>query len=150
MPAAAPQIEPSTRATSRPHRPPSTAGAMTLLYLAAGGALGALARHAISGWIQHRAGPRFPWGTLGVNLTGCFLVGLVLTVVGPSPLSEPLGLFLAIGFLGDYTTYSTFVYETLTRTRDREWAVALAYAAASVGLGLLAVFAGVAAGLRFL
>jgi CrcB protein len=115
---------------------------MNVLLVALGGALGAMARYGLGGWI-HRYVSTFPAGTLTINVLGCFVIGgvLYLTVDRPT-LSPEARLFLAIGVLGGFTTFSTFGYETFEMLRDGAVVPALANAGASVGLGLLAVWLG--------
>jgi fluoride exporter len=114
--------------------------------LALGGAAGAVARYVVAGWIHQRMGATFPWGTLAVNLTGSFLLGAVLTGLATSGWQIQLGAFLAIGFLGDFTTFSTFSYETVMLARDRQWTRALSYVVASTVLAMLAIVAGMVCG----
>jgi fluoride exporter len=114
--------------------------------LALGGAAGAVARYVVAGWIHQRMGAGFPWGTLAVNLTGSFLLGAVLTGLATSGWQIQLGAFLAIGFLGDFTTFSTFSYETVMLARDRQWTRALSYVVASTVLAMLAIVAGMVCG----
>ena len=111
-----------------------------------GGALGALSRYALANLVYRRTGTGFPWGTLVVNTCGCFLLGVVVTVAGASSLEAQVLALVAIGFLGDFTTFSTFAYETVMLARDREWTRAIVYQAGSLGLGVLAVVAGLACG----
>jgi CrcB protein len=85
-----------------------TAGAVALF-----GALGCLARYWLSGWVYAWAGRLFPWGTLAVNVLGAFLIGLLMEFALRSTLISPtLRIALTIGFLGGFTTFSTFSYET--------------------------------------
>ena len=116
----------------------------TFLLVAAGGAAGAVARWLLSDWVKGRAGEAFPWGTLVVNLVGCLVLGFVLAFVegrpGSSPLWRPL---VAVGFVGAFTTFSTFSWETHALLRDGEWLRSSAYVAASVFLGLGALRAGI-------
>lgn len=91
-----------------------------LAVVAAGGSLGALARLAVSRWTQARTGGLFPWGTLAVNLTGCFGAGLLFGLFEDSVVSPSLRAFLLIGFLGAFTTFSTYSVETLNLLRDGE------------------------------
>jgi fluoride exporter len=120
---------------------------MTLwILLALGGAAGAVARYTLVTWIYARIGTAFPWGTLAVNLLGSFLLGVVLTSVGGGALAAPLGALLAIGFLGDFTTFSTYAYETVMLVQQRRYTRALAYQFGGVGLGVLAVVAGMLCG----
>lgn len=117
---------------------------MNLLSIALGGALGALARYGLSGWIHARLGSGFPWGTLGVNVLGSFLVGFGLSYLQHTSLPPVSREFLAIGLLGAFTTFSTFTWETAALLRDGEWARAGLYAGGSLALGIAAVLAGLA------
>jgi CrcB protein len=111
---------------------------MALLCVVLGGAAGAVARYALGAWIQARR-PRFPWGTLVINVTGAFALGLVLPPLAARPLLKAL---LATGFLGAYTTFSTFSAEAALLLHDRDWRRASAYVGATVVLGLAASLAG--------
>ncbi len=116
---------------------------MQIMLLLVFGALGALARYAFGGVVQHRAGPTFPAGTLVVNLLGCFLLGAVAQF-GLHRLWLPpeWRIALTIGFFGAFTTFSTFGWETVKLLEDGEWLRATAYVAVSVLGGVLAVVAG--------
>jgi len=119
-----------------------------LAAVAAGGALGAPARYGISLAVTISPGT-LPWGTLGINLSGSFALGAVLAVLLVRfPADRYLRPFLATGFLGAYTTYSTFATETDLLVRNGHAAVAAAYTVAGVGGGLAAAWAGLAAGRR--
>ena len=115
-------------------------------YLAvmAGAALGGLLRYAVVTGVTERFATRFPLGTLVVNVTGCFLIGLLMTV-----LTERLiphrnwNLFLVSGILGGYTTFSAFGWETFQSGREGGHAIALANVVLSCVLGYLAVWLGV-------
>lgn len=113
-----------------------------LLFVAAGGALGAVARYGLSGWVQSLSGGTFPWGTLVVNVLGCFLLGFVFRVLQLSALSPAIRGAVTIGFLGAFTTFSTFGLETVGLLQDGRWARAAAYAGGSVAIGVVAVVAG--------
>jgi CrcB protein len=118
----------------------------TTLLIGAGGVLGALARYGLGGLVQRVAGGAFPAGTLAVNVLGCFAIGIVMYLTEDRPLLAPSArLFLAIGFLGSFTTFSTFGYETVAMLRERDAAAAVLNVGASMGLGLLAVVLGRAA-----
>ena len=118
----------------------------TLLLLASGGALGSVARYLAGAWFTGSFGARFPWGTLVINATGCLAIGFVLTILEERlPESRAWRPLVAIGFLGAYTTFSTFGWETHALLRDGEWERAAAYVLASVVLGLGAVRLGVVA-----
>jgi CrcB protein len=112
---------------------------MTWLLVGAAGAVGAVARYGIG----LAVGPReFPFATLGINVAGSFLLGLVLTAGALGRLSDRATTALAVGFLGAFTTYSTFSWETFTLGRTDRLPSAVLYVALSVGLGLLAAVAG--------
>ena len=122
---------------------------MTLAYVALGGALGALARYGISGWVYDRMGENFPWGTLVVNVVGCLALGLVIRWLQVSALSPEVRPFLTIGVLGAFTTFSTFSYETVALLQDGQWFRAGLYMGGSVALGLIAMVAGMALATAF-
>ncbi len=86
---------------------------MNVLLVAAGGAIGAAARYLAGLWIAASLGAGFPWGTFFVNVTGSFLIGIILVLVEGGALAPGARLFLAVGVLGGYTTFSSFSYETL-------------------------------------
>jgi len=115
---------------------------LTLLVIAAGGAFGAVSRYLASGWVQGLGGEFFPWGTLAVNVAGCLALGFAVVWLQSSIASAELRGFVTIGFMGSFTTFSTFSYETLEMLRDGEWLRAGGYLAGSVVVGLLAVFVG--------
>lgn len=116
---------------------------MTWLLVAVAGAAGALTRYGIT----LAVGPRpFPIATLAINVTGSFLLGLVLTLGAAGRLSPQATTALAVGFLGAYTTYSTFSWELFTLGRADRLLTATAYLAASVALGVLAAALGYRAG----
>ncbi|MFN3683735.1 MAG: fluoride efflux transporter CrcB [Fimbriimonadaceae bacterium] len=97
------------------------------LWVGLGGAIGASARYGLGGWLQSRMGASFPWETILINLTGSFLIGLVLGLANLLEDPTHLRLFVAIGVLGGYTTYSTFAYEGLMLLADRRYLAALFY-----------------------
>jgi len=118
-----------------------------VLAVAAGGSLGALARFGLDSLIEHRADSLFPWATFTINVTGCFLNGLVVAIVvdafhAPSWLSRGL----VIGFLGAYTTFSTLSLDTFRLLERGELGQAVANMAGTVVLGMLAVWAGITVG----
>ena len=115
---------------------------MLLMLIAAGGALGAMARYAVGGWVQGPLGAAFPWGTLIVNVSGSLLLAfLVRTLEGMAAPPEYRG-FLAIGFCGAFTTFSTFGYESMELIQAGQWNRATAYVFGSVLLSLAATLAG--------
>ena len=112
-----------------------------LLAVGLGGALGAIARYGVSGLVHRWWGGAFPIGTLAVNVIGCLIIGGLMTLIEDRPLLSPEArLFLTIGLLGSFTTFSTVGYETFEMLRDN----ALARAALNLAafIGLLAVWAG--------
>jgi len=115
-----------------------------LLLIACGGAAGAVLRYLVSGWGQALTGGIFPVGTLLVNVTGCLVIGFAGTVLaGPLIVRDEYRLFVLIGLLGGFTTFSSFGWETFALIADREWSAALLNVVASNGLGLAALFIGV-------
>ncbi len=100
-------------------------------------------RYLLGGWIQGRLGPDFPWGTFIVNVSGSLLIGVVLGLVDRGALSGEARLFLAVGILGGYTTFSTFSYETLQLIEQGNLGATLLNALGQVAAGLVAVYVGV-------
>ena len=115
---------------------------MMLLVVASGGALGAVARYLASGWVQDVTGGFFPWGTFAVNATGSLLLGFSMVWLQSTAASPETRQFISIGFLGSFTTFSTFSFEAAAMLRDGEWWRAGGYMAGSVGLGVAALLAG--------
>jgi CrcB protein len=112
--------------------------------IAAGGALGALARYALGGLVQQWAGARFPYGTLVINVSGALLMGVVMTLLTERGVVHPNWRFLVpVGFIGAYTTFSTFEYETFRAMEQAGWMMALANVSVSVVAGFAGVVAGV-------
>ena len=118
---------------------------MMLVYIAIGGALGAVARYGLGGWVHERAGHGFPWGTLAVNLLGSLLIGFMLRYLEAARFAPEVRALVAVGLIGAFTTFSTFSYETVALLEDGEWLRAALYVAGSVILGLAAVYAGLLA-----
>ena len=120
---------------------------MTLLLVGAGGFLGAIARYLVDGWVSRLTGAGLPWGTLLVNVSGSFALGVLfaLTIdrgVLPAEIRAPL----MIGFIGAYTTFSTFMVGAVTVARAGHLAAAALYVVLSVVCGLVAVTSGIAIG----
>lgn len=116
----------------------------------AGGALGTGARVFVSGWVAHRVGEAFPWGTVIVNASGCFLIGLFSGLTDPEGrwTVGPTGRqFFTLGMMGGYTTFSSFSLQTLRLARDGEWLWASGNVGGSVALCLAGVWLGYAAAL---
>jgi CrcB protein len=122
-----------------------------LLAIFFGGGIGAVLRYLLQGFVQERAAAArgwaalFPWGTLAVNLSGCFAIGLLAGLFESRWLAAPtLRSFVLIGVLGGFTTFSTFGFETFALARAGGWVLALGNVAASVLLGLAGVALGAA------
>jgi len=121
------------------------------LWIGAGGIAGTFARYALEGWVQGRVGAGFPWGTLLVNLSGSFLIGLIARyATGTASVTPEMRAGLLIGFCGAYTTFSTYSYETIQMLQSGSYARAAAYAFGSLASALLATLAGIAAADRLL
>ncbi len=113
------------------------------LLIALGGALGSIARYWVSSTIAGRMGVRFPYGTLLVNLTACVIIGFSLTYLGRRADLNPAWRFLIpVGFIGAYSTFSTYEWETLSSIRSGAFFLAALYAVGSLVLGLVAVWGG--------
>lgn len=114
--------------------------------MALGGALGTVARYGVS-QVVHAAPGSFPWPTFWTNLSGSFALGVILAVVLQHfPPRRYLRPFVAVGFIGAYTTYSTFAVETVLLARDGHASLAIAYVAASLVAGLLTAWGGILSG----
>jgi CrcB protein len=114
---------------------------------AVAGALGAVARYGLDGLISRRAPTSFPWGTFVINVSGSFLLGTVFVAMTERFRPDPwLRSALTIGFLGAYTTFSTFSLETYRLVEDGAYGLAIANALGSLAAGLAAVYAGVVIG----
>ena len=119
---------------------------MAYLWVALGGATGAAARFAVAQWTGARWGWTFPWGTFAVNLTGSLAIGLVMTLLVARGADPMYRLLLVTGFLGGYTTFSAFSFETLSLLEARRWDAAALYVIGSVVLSLLAAALGLGLG----
>ena len=115
------------------------------LLIAIGGALGSVARFWVGSAIGSRMGFKFPYGTLVVNLTACLVIGFTLTYLGRrADLNPAWRFFIPIGFIGAYSTFSTYEWETLSTLRSGAFMLAALYAGGSLILGLAATWAGAA------
>jgi CrcB protein len=113
------------------------------LLIAIGGALGSIARYWVGSTIASRMGIRFPYGTLIVNITACIIIGFSLTYLGRRAGLNPAWRYLIpIGFIGAYSTFSTYEWETLSTLRSGAFLMAALYAGGSFILGLAAVWGG--------
>lgn len=117
-----------------------------VLWIGLGGFVGAIARYLLATWIAGRAGATFPLGTLVINLSGSFILGLLLGVLENHATPPALRMALATGFVGAYTTFSTFTYETIRLVEDGSLLLAALNVGGSLALGLGAVFAGLGLG----
>ncbi len=108
-----------------------------------GGCLGSMLRFWVGSYIGSRMGTRFPYGTFVINVTGSFLIGLILALLTAKTHWSPNWRYLIpIGFLGGYTTFSSFEYETLRTIHDGQIGIGLLYVGLSVCLGFVAVWGG--------
>jgi CrcB protein len=111
--------------------------------IAFGGALGSIARYWVGSTIAGRMGTKFPYGTFVVNLTACAIIGFSLTLMARRADVNPAWRFLVpIGFIGAYSTFSTYEWETLATIRSGAFFLAALYAVGSLVVGLVAVWAG--------
>jgi fluoride exporter len=115
---------------------------MQLLLIALGGGAGAVARYLLGGWVSGWAGGAYPWGTLVVNLLGCLSLGGLMRVVDAFVSASEIRALVGIGFLGAFTTFSTFSLEAVALIQRGEALKATAYVAVSVLFGLLGVWIG--------
>jgi fluoride exporter len=123
---------------------------LRLALIAIFGAAGTLARYGLQGVVQIRTASTFPLGTLLVNLTGCFFLGLIgQFTLNRMVISPDWRVAIAVGFFGGYTTFSSFGWETAKMLEAGEWAWATAYVGASVMAGLLLSVAGIRLANRF-
>jgi len=119
---------------------------LNVLLVAIGAAIGGVARYLIGGWLASLLGPDFPWGTVFVNVTGSFVIGVVLVLVQGGALPAGARPFVAVGILGGYTTFSTYSYETLELMTDGNYGVAVINVFVQLVLGLIGVYLGVVLG----
>lgn len=117
------------------------------LMIGIGGFLGSIARFWLGGYIDAKMGSRFPFGTLVINCTGSFVIGFIVTLLAERAHWSPNWRYLIpIGFIGAYTTFSTFEYETFRVVQDGELLLAFLNVAVSVIVGFFAVWLGVVVG----
>jgi fluoride exporter len=115
---------------------------LTLMMIGLGGAAGAYSRYRLATWIFLRTEPVFPWGTLAVNMTGSFALGLLLPAVAGEPAALPLRALLTVGFLGAFTTFSSFSLEAVSLAASGRASRAALYIGISLALGLVSIAAG--------
>jgi CrcB protein len=116
---------------------------MKYLVVGLGGFIGANARFILGAWAQRKWGTAFPYGTFLINITGCFILGLFATLTLRFAWNDYWRLLIAIGFVGAYTTFSTFEYETLQLVAQGTWSRAAFNILGSVLLGFVAAYLGV-------
>ena len=117
------------------------------LWIAAGGALGAIARYVVGAAVGSRMGVKFPYGTLIINISACVIIGFTLTYMGRRADLNPAWRYLIpIGFVGAYSTFSTYEWETFSSLRSGAFFLAALYAVGSLIVGLAAVWAGAVLG----
>jgi CrcB protein len=114
--------------------------------LGIGGVMGTIARYALGSFIASRYGIRYPFGTFIINVSGSFLIGLILTLLTRTNQISNFQYMFAIGFIGAYTTFATFEYETFRAFQDRHMITGLLNVVLSVVVGFTAVWAGAAIG----
>lgn len=114
----------------------------TLLIIGTGGFIGSIFRYLVSRSVQEKFETAFPFGTLSVNILGCFLIGVILSWSERGGITADWRMFLATGICGGFTTFSAFSNETLALMRDGQWMYAGAYVVISILSGLAATFAG--------
>jgi CrcB protein len=115
-----------------------------ILVISLGGILGANTRYFVSLYVAERLGTVFPYGTFLINVTGSLIIGFFLTLITERYSVDPLWrLFFATGFLGAYTTFSSYTFEAAQLIRDGSYVPALVYLFGSVLAGMVGVFAGI-------
>lgn len=118
-------------------------------WIAVAGAVGMLARYGLSGLVQARLNGGFPWGTLAVNMLGCFLFGLAWSLAESRLLiSAEVRTAVLIGFMGAFTTFSTFAFETTQRMIERQWGQVIINILAQNLVGIALMLLGIALGSR--
>ena len=117
-----------------------------ILWVGLGGFAGANARYLLGMWVATRFGTTFPYGTFIINVTGSFILGVIMGLLDAHVLAPAVRLSLGIGFVGAYTTFSTFTYETLRLVESGSVLLAATNVVGSVIVGMLAAIAGLAAG----
>ena len=118
-----------------------------LLLIALAGGLGTLARYGLTGLVGNLVGKEdFPWGTLAVNIFGCFLFGILWETMTKGTVSSEMRIVILVGFMGAFTTFSTYMYETGKFLQDAQWLAALGYVAGQNVVGFVALSVGILIG----
>jgi CrcB protein len=107
------------------------------LWVGVGGFVGAVTRYLLGGWVTARLGPGFPYGTFAINVTGSFVLGTIMGALEGHIVAPVIRLAAAVGFVGAYTTFSTFTYETLRLLEEGSFLLAAANVGGSVLTGLV-------------
>lgn len=112
-------------------------------YIGLGGSLGSIARYWVGSVVASKLGTRFPYGTFVINVTACVIIGFSLELLGKHVEFSPTWRYLVpTGFVGAYSTFSTFEWETFTNLQIGSFSIAGLYVASSIVLGLMAVWCG--------
>ena len=120
---------------------------MQVLFIGAGGFLGAIARYLVDVWFVRTFGAAFPWGTIVVNATGSFVLGLLFALlVERSLVSADVRVPILVGFVGAYTTFSTYILDSWLLVEQGNWPLATVNLLGSIVIGLMALFAGMTLG----
>ena len=118
-----------------------------VLMVGIGGFIGSIARYLVGGWFAARFGSAFPYGTFAINITGSFIIGFFLAFAQQrAGISPYWRLFFAVGFVGGYTTFSTFEYESISLLQSGEMLLGATYMIGSVVLGAVAAIGGIVLG----
>lgn len=115
---------------------------LSIFMIGTGGFIGSVFRYLLTYYVNLSSETVFPLGTLAVNIVGSFLIGIIIAVAVRENLSQQTTLFLATGFCGGFTTFSSFSYEFFSLLQNEHTGYAFLYAASSFGLGLLSVWLG--------
>jgi len=114
-----------------------------ILAVGLGSFIGGISRYLVTLFIQNKFLSTFPYGTMFVNILGCFLIGVIYALSDKGNVSPVWRLFLATGIMGGFTTFSSFSNETISMLRDAEYVPAFSYVAFSIIIGLAATFGGI-------
>lgn len=115
-----------------------------LFLIALAGSLGTLARFGLSGFVQRITGPHFPWGTFSVNVIGCYLFGVIWAMTENRGLmSDYTRIIILVGFMGAFTTFSTYIFESSQMLRDSQWLAVLGNLMANNIVGFLFLYLGI-------
>jgi CrcB protein len=119
---------------------------LKILVVAVGGSIGAVSRYLVSTWAAERFGAGFPYGTLIVNVVGCFIIGIFMTMTTERFIINPYWrLLITVGFVGGLTTFSSFSYETFRLLEDADMMMAFYNIALNLALGFFATWLGIGA-----